>query len=254
MVEFTWIASFPKSGSTWMRYIVSHVLFGEDIDKSLVREMVPNIHDWEGPLKYDWRGSHPAKTHLKYDNLPDRMKSRAAICMVRNPLDIVDSSVAYMSPESQESSAKIVDEFIKTGTIEPWGQMLGYGAWDENVESWMEQQDRMPVLLQRYEDLLQDPHTGVRQVAEFLECDLTEEKIDRIVSATSFSTMKAREKEEVTEGRAGVFTDERLFDKKEFSFMRSGVTGGYQESFSKSQIDGLIERFHPMMKRMGYID
>ncbi len=253
MTEFIWVASFPKSGSTWMRYILAHLLFAVDEDKSLVREMVPNIHDWEGRLKYDWHGAYPAKTHLAQHNLPTRMKTRSAIYVIRNPLDMIDSSIAYMNPQSGEAQQAIIDEFCQTGSIEPWCNTLGYESWENNINSWTAESRDHPLLILQYEDLLAEPREYIRRVARFVDANVDDDKVERIYEATTFSSMKAREDREIGEGKKGVFTDERLFDKKDFSFMRSGKSGGYRDRFNQRQIDQLISRFGPTMESLGYL-
>ncbi len=253
MTEFIWVASFPKSGSTWMRYILAHLLFDVDDEKALVREMVPNIHDWEGPLKYDWKGAYLAKTHLAHHNLPARMKTRAAIYVIRNPLDVVDSSVAYMNPRSDGEQQRIIDEFCSTGSLEPWCTILGYESWESNITSWTGESRDHALLIVQYEDMLKEPHEYIGRIAKFLDVDADDKKIEYVHDATTFSTMKQQEDKEVGSGAKGVFTDERLFDKKNFSFMRSGKSGGYQECFSERQIEQLISRFGPTMESLGYL-
>jgi hypothetical protein len=253
VTDFIWVASFPKSGSTWMRFILSNLLFKVGKDKDRVREMVPNIHDWEGPLKYDWKGAYPAKTHLAQHNLPERMHTRSAIYIIRNPLDVVDSSIAYLSSNDEEERQRVIDEFCRTGSIEPWNTTLGYESWESNIASWTGESRDHPLLIMQYEDMLADPHENVGRVAHFLDVDVNDKRIEQVVKATSFSSMKKQEKKEVDAGAKGVFTDERLFDKKDFSFMRSGKAGGYSERLDKNQVDQLISRFGATMEPLGYL-
>ncbi len=252
MSEFIWIASFPKSGSTWLRFIVSHLMVDMDGHKGLVREIVPNIHDWTGGLRFPWHGAHAAKTHLKYDNLPPRMKTRSAIYVVRNPLDVVDSAISYLAPQSEEQKEKIVESFVEQGSVEPWLDTLGYGSWQENVQSWTREKRDFPLLVLRYEDILDDASKLISMVADFLDVDVDEKKIEWVKDQTAFSSMKKTEKAEIQAGSKGVFTDERLFDKKEFNFMRKGKAGGYSDSLTDKQVADLTAGFGQSMKNFNY--
>ena len=253
MTEFIWVASFPKSGSTWMRFILANLLFDVGEERERVRAMVPNIHDWEGPLKYEWKGAYPAKTHVARHNLPARMQTRAAIYLIRNPLDMVDSSVAYLGAGDEEGHQRLIDEFCRTGSVEPWNTMLGYESWENNISSWTEASSDVPLLIMQYEALLSDPHENIGRIAHFLDVEADDKKIEATYKATTFSAMKKQEAKEIEVGTKGVFTDERLFDKKDFDFMRSGKSGGYRERLSAKQIEQLISRFGPTMESLGYI-
>ncbi len=215
--------------------------------------MVPNIHDWTGPLKYDWQGAYPAKTHMARHNLPVRMHTRSAIYIIRNPMDMVDSSIAYLNPQTDEGRQIIIDEFCRDGSIEPWNKLLGYASWEENLSSWTGESRDHPLLILQYEDLLAEPCENIDRIAHFLGVEADNDKIEQVYEATTFSTMKKQEDEELGSGAKGVFTDERLFDKKDFSFMRSGKAGAYKERFSEKQIAQLIARFGPLMESLGYL-
>ena len=253
MTDFLWVASYPKSGCTWMRFIIAHLLFDVDESKSLIRAMVPNMHDWEGPLDYSWQGAHPVKTHLAYQNLPSRMHSRRAIYIMRNPLDMIDSAINYMCQNNAAMRDKFIDEFSRNGTIEPWGNTLGYSSWEENVMSWTKEDLGFPVLALKYEDMLEDTHSNIKKVADFLLIEINDEKIEKIVNETAFSNMKKIEEKELTSGVEGVFSDERLFDKENYRFMRSGKSGRHIENFSEPELSSLLKHFESGMKALGYI-
>jgi len=253
MTDFIWVASFPKSGSTWLRYILAHLLFEPGEKKELIREMVPNMHDWRGGLAYTWQDAYPIKTHLTKHNLPKRMHSRSAIHVYRNPLDIVDSTISYMRPKTDAEREDLINQFCKNGTIEPWGQRLGFESWQRNYDSWMQAGDSFPVLNLRYEDMLADPEKSIRDISTFLSVDANDEKIAYVASETSFSRMKKEEDQEVSGGRAGVFTDEHVFHKENFAFMRSGKKNGYLENLTEDEIDRLMDQFQSAMTDAGYV-
>lgn len=253
MTNFIWVASFPKSGSTWLRYILAHLLFDPGERKELIREMVPNMHDWRGNLKHQWQDAYPIKTHLTKHNLPRRMHSHSAVHVYRNPMDIVDSTVSYMRPRNEAERENIIGQFCKNGTIEPWGRRLGYDSWENNYNSWMQHGDDFPVLNLRYEDMLDDVETAIRAIADHLAVEADDEKIAYVIEETTFARMKKEEDQEVSGERAGVFSDEHIYHKENFRFMRSGKKGGYQENLTDDEIEQLMEKFGPAMEGAGYL-
>ena len=79
----------------------------------------------------------------------------------------------------------------------------------------------LPVL---YEEVKANPHKVVRKVAQFLQTDMTEEKVEEIVDATSFSKMKAQ-------------PTSNMKHIKEYSadFIRQGKVGDWKNHFSEEQ-------------------
>ena len=250
--KFIWIASFPKSGSTWMRFIIAHLLFDVGKDKSVIRAMVPSIHDWRGGLDYSWQGAHPAKIHLACENIPNRMATHSAIYMIRNPLDIVDSAISYFKPDKQ-GRADLIHQFSVNGSTEPWFSVLGYTSWNNNVDSWINKEHDFPVKVIRYEDLLENPVENVQNVADFLDVSVTKKKVKNIVQETSFEKMKETENQELISGESGVFFDEHKYSKAEFTFMRTGKLGGYRDNLTKDEISKLLDYYGPYMEKYGYL-
>jgi hypothetical protein len=234
-----------------MRFIVAHLLFNIGEDKSVISAMVPSIHDWRGKLDYSWQGAHPVKTHLTSGNIPKRMHTHSAIYIIRNPLDVVDSALSYFKPDKKER-ADLIHQFCVTGSTEPWFSTLGYSSWNNNVDSWTNKEHNFPVKAIRYEDLLENPEENIQSIADFLGVDASQKKIKEIVRETSFDKMKKTEDMELKSGQVGVFFDEHKYSKTEFTFMRSGKSGGYRENLTESEISRLMDYFGPHMEKYGY--
>ncbi len=236
-----------------MRFILTHLLFSDENGTPNVQEAVPDMHDYYGALKHTWQGAYPVKTHLYHENLPPRMHTRAAIHIRRNPLDVVDSAIAYLSPETDKQRTELINTFSHVGSIDPWYKVLGYGTWMGNLESWLKNKHDFPVLSLKYEDMLEDTHMSVRKVAEFMSVDVDDKRVDEIVEATSFKKMRSQEEKEQNSKEIGVFMDEQRFNKPDFRFMRSGKSGSYKDNLSEYEIEQLTEGFRSTMKAYGYL-
>ena len=252
MADFTWIASYPKSGNTWLRFIIGHMVFEAGEDVSSIPAMVPDMHDWTGPIRYPWKGQYFAKTHFVFSRLPKTMHTRAAIYVTRHPLDGVVSSVEDMQPSDQEGRDDLINQYVEHGTFTHW-LGLDYGSWEENVSSWAFRDHDFPYLQLRYEDIKADPHKEIRKIADFLELEVSDGRIAEVVEATSFESMRKAEEKELEAGADdGVFGHEMSYKSGNFRFMRSGKSGGYRDSLTAAQIEALVGRFKETMDRLGY--
>lgn len=257
MVEpkIVWIASYPKSGNTWVRFLVANMLFGEVGTSADIEAMVPDVHRGsEISTRYHISGTIFLKTHWAYaDDMPQARQTAAAIYIVRHPLDVLRSHIDYMGLESGgEKFRNFVDAYIGVGGAPAW-QRRGYGSWISNVEGWSALRGNAPLLLLRYEDLRADPATGVRTIAEFFRRDISDSDVDTIVEATTFERMKALEDSEISSGAQGFFGTERSRSSDPgFRFMRSGRVGGYRELLSPDQRDAARNRFGPLAETLGY--
>ena len=128
MARIVWLASYPKSGNTWVRFIIAALVRGEIKSSAEVARQVPDIHD--GIKGHHLLGQHTTvvKTHWGWRaDLPLREDTIGAICVVRNPLDVIESNQNYAllrsgdlrqtldEPGLQKRSETFVDDFIANG-------------------------------------------------------------------------------------------------------------------------------------------
>lgn len=252
MLDFIWIASFPKSGNTWMRFIVAEALFDTAGDTSRVDAIIPDMHHATHGLSYKWQDAHLLKTHFPYDGLPPRVNTAKAAYVVRHPLDVVNSAVQYLEPYSNDvNRRRLIGQFIENGNLNHWTN-LSFGAWEYNVETWAEAADANDdVRIFRYEDMLADPKNAIADISSFLGKDLDDERVAEIAEVTSFKAMRRLEDKDIDKG-SGLFVSESKYKNREFRFLRSGKAGEYKELLNADDVEHLVERFKPMMDRFGY--
>ena len=106
--------------------------------------------------------------------------------------------------------------------------------WD-NVLSWAtKHKDNPSVKFICYEDMLNDHEGSVRELAGFLQKDLTDDQILKIVNHTKFNNMKDNEMVNMK------FIPE--FDQTISNFFRKGKSGDWKNYFSNEQLDFVNER------------
>ena len=113
--------------------------------------------------------------------------------------------------------------------------------WSSHVASWLDQ-DAVPVLLIRYEDLRAAPAMWLSRALEFLKIPFSSGDIQRAVNFTDFDRLK---REEAVHGFSERF-------KPDVPFFRSAVPGEGRTLLDRDLVAS-IERVHgPMMDRLGY--
>jgi hypothetical protein len=159
-----WVASFPRSGNTFLR-IVLHRLYGVrtstvyDVDgvaERLGSDLIGFTYR-PGSLSEMRAADEPhfVKTHRQRD--ADVDEDDRAICLVR---DGRDALVSWARQTSEEDPSTYEDELrsmiLRVSTV-------GTGSWGTNVLSWVRPSVPHRVIL-RYEGLVRDPQATVTPI------------------------------------------------------------------------------------------
>ena len=267
MAQIVWIASYPKSGNTWVRFLVAN-LFYKGITSSFEMErVVPDIHKGvhAGHLYGDTTTF--VTTRWKYHTrLPLREDTVAAIYILRHPLQVIVSNLNYLilrmgdtyfnATEKKKADIRrsYVEDFISHGGAAQWIK-LGMGTWLENVGTWLDKGVPFPVLVTRYEDLKRDAADFVRTVCKSFRVEKSEEEIEAVVAASSFESLREMEEREVAQQRVGFFTSEgfKSSHARGRRFINEGKVDSYRELLTSEQVEAAEARFKPLMKQHGYM-
>jgi hypothetical protein len=170
---------------------------------------------------------------------------RGAVVVVRHPADVAVSLSHFFSWPLERCVAFLLDE--QAGlcrSSKRGGQQVRQfmGTWANHVHSWVDQ-DQIPVLLLRYEDLLAQPEGQFSRLASFLALPDGQALIAEAVANTRFDKLKAKEEEE------GGFHERPQGCER---FFRSGRSGEGYETLSDAQLQRLQQAFWPLLERLGY--
>ena len=215
-----WVASYPKSGNTWVRSIISSLIYTEDgifdfpsikkIDQYPQRRFLEyftqdynNIHE----IKKHWITSQERinldskikffKTHhlnCKIDNYPFTNKrcTRATIYIVRDPRNLIDSISNHFNKSIEESKKFLLTSKILSPGKEielRGGNVITYlGSWKEHYKFWTKGNENLLII--KYEDLVKNIHQEIDKIIAFLknfiDFKVSDIKKENVIKSTSF--------------------------------------------------------------------
>ena len=235
------IASYPRSGNTWLRFVLFDVLVsGQDSGFDEVNHIIAEVglHQPAIPL-LPGRG-RLIKTHEAY-----RRQYGKAIYLVRDVRDVVLSEFAY-----QEALGWIPNDFNLFFDRFVRGEVNPFTPWHQHVPGWTDsplaQTDNF--LLIKFEDMRRDTEGTVRQVLDFLGVDVDAAVIKAAIANNTVKRMQEKEHKSPQLANvapaAGVGTESR--------FIRSGSVGGWRDRLSAEQIEIMDRIAGPLLERLGY--
>ncbi|CAG9759667.1 unnamed protein product [Ceutorhynchus assimilis] len=257
--EDVWVVSFPKTGTTWTQEMV-WLLLNDFNYKAAEQNLIKRSPHLEASalvrapyvtffspfvpqpiknsLKYAKTQKSPVciKTHLPWNLLPKEIqkeiKKPKIIYISRNPKDTCISYYHF---------SRLIKEY--KGTLEEFCNLFLSGSvnfapfWNHVLPFW-KRHDDSNILFLKYEELKSDLPGAIRKTAQFLEKDITEDQLDKLVHHLSFESM--RQNPAVNYDWLVKLSHMFKPDKdKTNSFMRQGKVGAFKETLTPE----LIERF-----------
>ncbi|CAG2112620.1 unnamed protein product, partial [Medioppia subpectinata] len=249
-----WLATYPKSGTTWTEEILSLIDNGGDVNKvkdKLLPKRVKHLEVGLPVAHNKWlkskKGRRLIATHLAATHIPDQLKRLKCklIYVVRNPKD---TAVSYYHHHKMSTFLGNYrgswNEFSELFV----GGHLVYGDWLQHVEGFwrLHQQNPTKVLFISYEELNTDLPKMIALMANFMGRQLSDETIATIANHCSFESMKDNK----MVNREN-FTLKGLFDMKESRFMRSGQIGRWTDTFTAAQSQAFDSRYRERLQSLG---
>ena len=168
-----------------------------------------------------------------------------AVYIMRHPEDVAVSLSHFFSWPLERCVQFLLDP---TAALVPSERIGGHqvrqhmGRWDQHVCSWADQQ-LLPVLIIRYEDMLSNGSTTFAKLADFLGLPVEQVLVDQAIANTSIDKLKQLEE------KVGGFAEKPEGCNR---FFRSGRSGEGAEQLSIPQRQQLAAEMADVMKRFGY--
>ncbi len=226
------LASYPRSGNTWIRFLLYQLTTGQAGEWPAVNAAIPYVgeHHQARPLLAD--GGRLFKTHEN-----DPRYYQRAIYLVRDPRDVVLSEHRHtrMFGNFDGELDAFVETFVK-------GQVHGLGTWAAHARGWLEaSRNEGHVLVVRYEDLRAEPHPQVTRVARFLDLPTDEETIARAIADNTIERMRRKEA-----GAGFQKTDQAL------SHVSKGQVEGWRQKLTPEAAAAIEVACAPVLDALGY--
>lgn len=269
-----WLASYPKSGNTWLRvFLANYLADGErpiDIN-TLPRFAESDAAAWlfERALRRPFsdlsaeeiHGARPlvhaliaqtsgdialAKTHsalVQIGGVPSitPQLTAGAIYVVRNPLDVVPSWAVHFGcsiDDAIDALGSPRTELVKTASLA--GQFVG--NWSSHVHDWTTARSLSPIVL-RYEDMLSTPIETFSRVLRHLRQKVDARRVERAVDRSSFSKLVTQEKQRGFAERPSHAS----------IFFRSGSAGMWRQTLTSEQVERVAGEHRVVMAEHGYL-
>ena len=260
MPSVLWLASYPKSGNTWLRSLLYHLVHGPFARSEDLQRAVPDAHKLRH-LPAAGRAALPVKTHWLPQQIPFPHRMVGFVYVARNPWDVALSNFDYRLlcgagaalPDPAIERARYVDQFIAHRGDPRW-RRLGMGTWCGHVRAWRAVTGRVPNLWLRYEDLLADPLHAAGRLCQFLGLERDAATIARAVDGASFAAMRRLEEAEIRERHAGLFAQRGFEAGHEAGrrFINRGLATWGIGQMAPEQIERLGELFAGELELLGY--
>lgn len=257
--QICWLASYPKSGNTWVRFLLHQYFFGKAERSADIDESIPDTHVRSSTFQgRSLDGTMFAKTHHRLTStMPHRDRTKCAIYIVRHPSDVMWSALNYTRLISTSdiaasiSSEGYMRNFIRLGG-DPLYIQFGFGSLIEHAGSWCSH-PTLPVHVVRYEDLRLDAGRELTSMLEFLGHTPDESRVQQAVDASSFDRLRSLECQEKVSGVSStVFSGGSSSVRTGRLFMNAATLGRSLDEVAPG-LDALAdERFTWLLRRFGY--
>ena len=274
-----WLASYPKSGNTWIRSLLSAYLYSDDGIFNF--DLLKKIQQFPSKTHFDfflkdfkdikkvsnyWIAAqdrinlsndkpfflktHSALCTLENNPFTNRNNTKAVIYVVRDPRNLITSLSHHYSMNMEDSYTFIIHK-QKMIMVGEWGKddfgiASVLGNWSIHYKSWRDIKFA-PILIVKYEDLLNNTNNTFKSVLNFLrklmDIKIDEKKIINTINSCNFETLAKKEKNEGF--------DEAINSKKEFFYL--GKKNNWKKLLDPKIAEEIRKIFKEEMKELGYI-
>jgi Sulfotransferase domain len=238
----TLIVSYPRSGNTWVRFLIANLLHPDaDISFANIEQLIPDTASQSNRALKRTPRPRIIKTHEYFDH-----RYKKVIYIVRDPRDVAVSYYHFQRKYRQIDDSCSIEGFVENFVH---GRFIsaGWGSWGENVASWLYTRGESRIfLLCRYEDITEDPVQQLSRIAFFLGVEPSAQILQQAVERSSADRMR---KMENMQSDVWVATKDR---RKDIPFVRVAKSGGWRYSLPERSVLQIEEAWGELMAKLDY--
>ena len=280
MKKIIWISSYPKSGNTWMRFLISNYFFNKEkkfnfeIANNILmfpqKNMIKNIIDKKSVINNPYEISkywiqaqekieiengnvvflqnHNALVSINGNEFTNENLTLGSIYIVRDPRDVAISYAHYKNKSFDEIIDNLCDNnlFYTLNKKDNFPYVEILGSWKFNYISWRNGIPNIPRIIIRYEDLIKNCYGSFYKVIHFLSdllnFDLDEKQIKFSVENSKFDKLQKSEKKYGFKANEG-----------NANFFRLGKSEQWKNVLTNTQIKKIESAFSNEMELLGYL-
>jgi len=279
-----WLASYPKSGNTWVRFFILSLLLGNKMEINLNHlkniEQFPSKSQFVG-LKLDLKNLREVaknwitvqkkinlskkvrfyKTHNTFcqidkNSFTNHKNTLGAIYIVRDPRNVITSVKNHFSHNSYEEAKDFIFNEKKVVLLSRPTKIKDYslpqiiGSWQTHYKTWKIMNKNF--LLIKYENLINTPNSEFKKIANYLEklfkTKFTNAQIEKAINSSSFDKLQKMEEKK---GFIESMENKQTGEKNKFFYL--GPKNDWRKILDKEIADEISSRFEPEMKELGYL-
>jgi hypothetical protein len=233
------LVSYPKSGNTWLSFLLGNVIaleegLGQSVNFFNIQDFVPEyLERGAGVRPNRWRRlPRIIKSHS-----PATGKFRKVFLLVRDPRDVMVSYFHYLHGQRQVPESFTLSELVHS-------PRYGIEAWCKHTRGWLDRAIRAErVHVFRYEDLIADPNNVLVAIFMLLGVEVDGAILSEAIRRSSKKAMKELE--------LGTRYSRYTLARTDYRFVRKGeVRQGHELAPSDRQF--IVERAAEFCKMLGY--
>jgi hypothetical protein len=274
-----WIASYPKSGNTYLRSFLSSYYYSKDgkFDFNLLSNITQFPAQRYSDVKSytyveaakNWTNNQRKfftkeklfflKTHNSLEEyfgyrFTKSSETLGAIYVVRDPRNVVSSMCNHYSMNFNEMYSKMIDENASLSTKNTEGDLSNFcflGSWSNHYKSWKNNFE-FKTLFIKYEDLEKNAYEEFWKILTFIEElkgknePINKKKFETSLDTTSFSNVKRKEK-------LHGFKESLTYTKNSITnFFNLGFQNKWQKNLPEEISNKIKEKFYSELKELKY--